>query len=353
MHYIERAPTRADLARGTLDIWPLYCFVGASKTVNVALDLFAEVEIRAQAHPGFDLTIWSPNNEKAYFTQIPSRSEIDRLSSGLRFPSFVVSNYFSRLSELPQVKMEIHFKTQAPARSGLGGSSALAVALIRGVARYFNEYVEQGWQLQLLEWARDVEASFLNVPTGNQDYLAALFGGLKSYQWDLGGLKVDNYSESVFEALGQRSMVLFSGETHDSGASNWEIIKGAIEGKAEILEGLRTIREIASQVHEELESGSLNWGFIGGLLNDEWRVRKELFRVNTPRLDEVITCLKKEGVLAAKVCGAASGGSLLVLAEPSQRFKIAEKCKAQGITVLATKPTARGVTIQDVPAPSH
>ncbi len=348
MHYRVLAPTRTDLAGGTLDIWPLYNFFGASKTVNVAIDLFAEVTVKTEKHKGCEVNLWSPNNEKATFTKIPSRAEIDKLPQGLRFPSWVVTNYLARLPELPSVRMEIHYKTAAPAKSGLGGSSSLCVALIRGIARYFNDYVEQGWQLKLLEWARDVEAAYLHVPTGNQDYLAALFGGLKSYQWDVGGLTVESYSESVFEALSLRTMVLFSGETHDSGASNWEIYKGAIEGRPEITEGLATIREIANGVHQELESGSLNWSFIGGLLNDEWRVRRELFKVNTPRLDEIVLFLKKEGVLAAKVCGAASGGSLLVLCEPSLRAKVADKCKAAGITVLNTRPHAKGVSIEDL-----
>lgn len=348
MHYRVLAPTRADLAGGTLDIWPLYDFLGASRTVNVALDLFAEVEIKADKHKTFELTMWSPNNDKAVFTSIPAKAEIDRLAPGLRFPAWVVTSYFARLPELPAVRMEVKYKTSAPARSGLGGSSTLCVALVRGVARYFNGYAEQGWQTKLLEWVRDAEAAFLHVPTGNQDYLAALYGGLKSYQWDIGGLKVESYSESVFEALSQRCLVLFSGETHDSGASNWEIYKGAVEGRSEILEGLSAIREIANGVHQELESGSLNWPFIGGLLNDEWRVRHELFKVNTPRLDEIVTFLKKEGVTAAKVCGAASGGSLLVLVEPGQRSRITEKCKNAGITVLNTRPHAKGVTIEDI-----
>jgi len=348
MHYVVKAPTRADLAGGTLDIWPIYCLIGPSKTVNVALDLYAEVEVVAKSGTPFSLTISSATNEKASFKAIPPRAELDRLPAGVRFPAWVVTSYLARLPELPAVTLDMKFRTSAPPRSGLGGSSTLCVALLRATARYLNTLVDQGWQLKMLEWARDVEAAFLNVPTGTQDYLAALFGGLKSYEWDLGGLTTGMYSNSVFEALSERCMVLFSGESHDSGASNWEIMKGAIEGKPDILKGFHAIRDIAAQVHEELESGINNWAHIGGLLNEEWRIRRELFKVNTPRLDEIIAFLNKEGVLAAKVCGAASGGSLLVLVEPGQKAKIAEKCRAQNIQVLNTKPVNKGVFIEDL-----
>ena len=39
------APTRIDLAGGTLDIWPLNLFFGNTPTVNAAIDLYATVEI--------------------------------------------------------------------------------------------------------------------------------------------------------------------------------------------------------------------------------------------------------------------------------------------------------------------
>src|SRR5438874_665437 len=40
-----RAPVRADLAGGTLDLWPLYLFHPGSRTVNVAISYYAESEV--------------------------------------------------------------------------------------------------------------------------------------------------------------------------------------------------------------------------------------------------------------------------------------------------------------------
>ncbi len=39
------APTRIDLAGGTLDIWPLNLFFGNAPTLNAAIDLYATVEL--------------------------------------------------------------------------------------------------------------------------------------------------------------------------------------------------------------------------------------------------------------------------------------------------------------------
>ena len=40
-----RAPVRADLAGGTLDLWPLYLFHPGARTVNVAISYHAESEV--------------------------------------------------------------------------------------------------------------------------------------------------------------------------------------------------------------------------------------------------------------------------------------------------------------------
>ena len=39
MALLARAPTRIDLAGGTLDIWPVYLMLEQAATVNVAIDL--------------------------------------------------------------------------------------------------------------------------------------------------------------------------------------------------------------------------------------------------------------------------------------------------------------------------
>ena len=46
---IVRAPVRADLAGGTLDLWPLYLFHPGSRTVNVAISFYAESEVSEAA----------------------------------------------------------------------------------------------------------------------------------------------------------------------------------------------------------------------------------------------------------------------------------------------------------------
>jgi D-glycero-alpha-D-manno-heptose-7-phosphate kinase len=49
MRIESKAPTRVDLAGGTLDIWPLYLFHPGAVTVNAAITRYASCRIETQA----------------------------------------------------------------------------------------------------------------------------------------------------------------------------------------------------------------------------------------------------------------------------------------------------------------
>src|ERR1041384_1412986 len=53
MRIESKAPTRVDLAGGTLDIWPLYLFHPGAVTINAAITRYASCVIETQA-PGDD-----------------------------------------------------------------------------------------------------------------------------------------------------------------------------------------------------------------------------------------------------------------------------------------------------------
>ena len=49
------APTRIDLAGGTIDIWPLYLFHDGASTVNAAISLRARVRVEPRSDGGIEL----------------------------------------------------------------------------------------------------------------------------------------------------------------------------------------------------------------------------------------------------------------------------------------------------------
>jgi D-glycero-alpha-D-manno-heptose-7-phosphate kinase len=338
------APTRADLAGGTLDIWPLYCIRGEAKTINVALSLRAIASFDLVPSPSLKVEV-SNGADTFMFAEPLGEKEVLGLRPSIRFPVYVISRYLAERSNLPNRHIKIGLQSEAPMGSGLGGSSTLCVSILRGLAKIFGDFVEQGWQWRMMNWVRDAEASFLRTPTGTQDYLAALFGGLRCYTSRIGGIDCTPYSTGVIDQFSERLLVLYSGEMHQSHMSNWEIFSGAMERKEEVLKGLEYIAQIADQLDGELRSGHLSWKYIGQCLNEEWQVRKAMFHVDTRRLDEIIGFLHGQKVLGAKVCGAAQGGSLIALVEPGLRQELIQKCESQRIQVLNAVCAKDGVTV--------
>lgn len=340
-----KAPTRIDFAGGTLDLWPLYTLHNQTKTINCAIDLFAEADFETETSDSFKIQVKSPDGESYQFTAPVNFDTLQKLSPSLKFPVTILSRYIEQKKELPKLEIQMQFKANAPLRSGLGGSSTLCVAIVRGMNRIFNEHSEQGWQFKVLNWAKDLEAGFLRTPTGTQDYLAALFGGVNCFSYSTGTLERQTYPGELLGELQKRILVLFSGEMHHSGLSNWEIYRGAIEGRGEVLVGLREIKRIADELDLAFRKSPTDWPQIGKLISAEWDIRKTMFHVETPRLEEILQFLKKQEIWGARVCGAASGGSLVVLVDPAKHAAIAQACSGAGIQVLKTSLTSDGVHI--------
>ena len=63
---IVRAPVRADLAGGTLDLWPLYLFHPGSRTVNVAISYHAESEVAETGDDAIEIHLTDQQYEQRY-----------------------------------------------------------------------------------------------------------------------------------------------------------------------------------------------------------------------------------------------------------------------------------------------
>lgn len=325
------SPTRADLAGGTLDLWPLNCFLKNPKTINVALPLNAIVKFKVTKAKSFHLKIEAFNHEKI---ELDNFDSIEYAPGSLKFPLEIISRFIGHPENIPPLSIEIKINTEAPLRSGLGGSSTLCVALATGLNEIFKKFSKTNYEWDLLNWVKDLEAGFLKTPTGTQDYLAAIFGGFRCYSFSLGKILVKEYPINCYKELKENMAVIFSGEMHHSGMSNWEVFKGALENNSKIIQGLEGICELTNVLDRELSKKERDWSKIGALISEEWIIRKQAFNVNTPKLDEIVDFAKKQPIYGIKVCGAASGGSLLVLLPKKEKKAFSEACAKKNIQVI-------------------
>jgi len=324
------APSRIDLAGGTLDIWPLSQLLQPAVTVNVAIELRATARISARSDRRVEIV---SKDRKRRVTRVLPLSPPD-----LRGPLSLLLRLAAGFS--PQSGLRIECEAMAPAGAGLGGSSTLAIA----VAAALNRHTSAGLgQQRLLRRVMNLETVELRVPTGNQDYLAALHGGLAAYHHEPDGTRRERLA--VPRGLQDRLVLAYTGQPRQSGLSNWDMFRRFIDGERVTVRRLEAIARIARELRDALSSGDLD--VAGRLIGEEGRLRYRLApTVATNALLRADKAARSAGALGAKVCGAGGGGCILAFAREGRAGAVAQAMAAMGARILDAKISSRGVRVE-------
>jgi D-glycero-alpha-D-manno-heptose-7-phosphate kinase len=331
---VARAPTRIDFAGGTLDIPPLYLFHQPAITINVAIDLIAEVTVTQR--PGHTIRLFAsdqgrqvtwPSREKISWTRQPFLEMLARLIQSLA----------------PDTGMDIRTACQAPAGAGTGGSSALAIATAAALAAVAGRPLQRS---ALIEYAKSIETQAIRVPTGYQDYYAAAYGGASSIEFGLTGIRRTAIAGKAFLAqLERHLLLLYLGKPRFSGANNWDLFKRHIEGDRRTLALFDALQANALAMRQAFQAQDLRG--IAHLLNRDWEIRRRVLpTMSSPAIDGLIRALRRAGALGARVCGAGGGGCLALIIEPEARAKLIALAEAAGAKSLPSVINMRGLVVQ-------
>jgi D-glycero-alpha-D-manno-heptose-7-phosphate kinase len=327
---IVRAPVRADLAGGTLDLWPLYLFHPGARTVNVAISFYAESEVKETGSSGIEIDLTDQGYQQHY-------KSLDDLAADPKAALlYRVMQHFHKIDGI-----RITTKTDAPRGSGLGGSSALSVTLIRALSELAGEPVEED---HLIALVRDLETRLLGVPAGIQDYYPPVYGGLMSIRLEPGAVRRHEIAYPV-EKLAEHFLLHYSEVQHFSGTNNWEMYKRHVDGKKKVQKGFDKITQSALEMERALEMGDMK--AAGAALAHEWANRKALIDgISTPEIDAAIEAAVGAGAWGGKVCGAGGGGCIVFLFPPDRRDAVRTALAGAPGRVLDAMPVAHGLTIE-------
>ena len=325
------APTRIDLAGGTLDIWPLYLFHPLAQTVNVAIGLRATCTISTSDDGR--ITILSQDTGRTIsasnWRELPTEGDNQLLAHIARF--FEVDS------------LQIITEAQSPLGAGIAGSSALNIAVCGGLARWCGIRYSPD---QLVTLAMNLEARTLGIPTGVQDYYPALHGGVSALE--LGPLGIHRAPLDVDPAeLDRRIVLAYSGDSRSSGINNWEITRRHIEGDETVKAPLQRIAEIAAAARAALTAGA--WQELARQLSLEWDERQALAPgMTTPAIDRLISRAVSAGALAAKVCGAGGGGCVVFLVNPDHQSAVRDAVISAGGRLLDSSIDTEGLRVDGI-----
>lgn len=311
------APTRVDLAGGTVDIWPLYLFHAGAQTVNAALSLRAHCRLQSRADGRLSIAALDAglHADVSDWRELPGSA------------AFALLRHVARHFDAHGLHIET--RSESPFGAGIAGSSALNVAVCAALARWSGRTLEPE---ALLAIAQNVEAQALGVPTGVQDYRPALYGGVSAVELRVDAVERIELPVDI-EELDRRLVVAYTGASRNSGINNWEVFKRHIDGDDHVRGHFDEICAIAVAMRSALSASA--WSEVARLLAAEWDVRKRLAPgVSTPEIDALIETARRSGAEAAKVCGAGGGGCIVVLVEPDQRGAVVDALCSRAAKVL-------------------
>jgi D-glycero-alpha-D-manno-heptose-7-phosphate kinase len=329
------APTRVDLAGGTIDIWPLYLFHPGATTVNFAVSLNATCRI--EPRPDDQIVLESRDRGVSFETSLAA---VEDLAREERLELIAKLVHFFK----PETGFHLVAESKAPAGAGLGGSSALAIACIGALNRLVGDRYPPS---KFIVIAANVESTVIRVPAGFQDYYGAFYGGVNSVQFNADGIRREPIHVNPGE-LERRVVVCYTGEPRLSGINNWEMFKRHIDGDPDVFDIFEKIRDAAREARAALAAG--DWARLADVMRAAYPNRKRLApNITTPHMESLVETALSSGALAAKVCGAGGGGCIAFLCDEGARESVESALAArEGAEVLKWNVAPDGLVVREV-----
>lgn len=230
--------------------------------------------------------------------------------------------------------LEITIVSEVPGKSGLGGSSAFLVGLLKALHAYKREEVSLQ---RLAEEAAKIEIEILGEPIGKQDQYAAALGNINHLKIDKKGVvsaSPINISLDTINTLERNFHIFFTGITRDASDVIKDQAKEAVNDKTK-LESMKQIKEIGIEIKTALEKGDVRQ--VGRLMNLHWELKKETSsKISSPEIDDLYNYAVENGALGGKIMGAGGGGFFLFYCdrEPENFIK---KIVDKGLTHIPFK----------------
>ena len=277
-----RAPTRLDFGGGWTDVPPYSSTVGGY-VCNVAIARHATVT----------LTAADPATE-------PDGSPDSPLAAAAL-----------RRAGLPSVGAAI--RSDFPVGAGLGGSSAVGVALAAAIARWRGEPLDPA---ALAERSREVEVEECGIAGGRQDHYAAAFGGplgLRFLPGDRVEVRRIALDERTRRELEARCVVAYTGEARISAATIEGVLGQVRRGDERVTRTLAAMARLAERMADRLAAGDLDG--LGRLVGEQWTLQRSLHpAIPTARIDRLLHAAAAAGALGGKALGASGGGCVMAIA---------------------------------------
>lgn len=328
---IARAPLRIGLAGGGTDLEAYYGPYGGL-VVSATIDKHVYVILSAGA--GHHVQVSSADYRQFFRSEVDEPADVD---GDLKLPKAVLRRFGIRSG------VSILLASQVPPGTGLGSSSAVAVALIKALSELCGRPMTPDGVARL---ACHVEIEELGMPIGKQDQYAAAFGGLRCYEFTEAGVGAERLDvpPGALAALEERLMLFFTPTRHDSAEILSEQRRNCSTGAGDAVEALHEIKDLAVRMRGDLLAGDVSG--VGERLHQGWMAKRRLAsRVSDSRIDGWYELAREAGATGGKIAGAGGGGFLLLHCEPERQDRVTDALRRRGLVRMDFRLEAGGAMV--------
>jgi D-glycero-alpha-D-manno-heptose-7-phosphate kinase len=166
----------------------------------------------------------------------------------------------------------------------------------------------------------------------------AALGNIQELTFTAGGIEYHTFGERAKTLFEHYGLLFFTGISRNSS----EVVSkylGNLAGSADQM-GIREYAESAAYVIRN--NGTAEE--LGWILNQSWELKKKVSpHISTDRIDWLIENAKEIGCFSAKLCGAGSGGSLFLMADPTKHAESIDLFSSEGCVYIPYQIPLAGV----------
>ena len=316
MIFRSKAPLRIGLAGGGTDVSP-YCDLHGGAILNATVSLFANASIELIEEDKIILYAADRDEREEYdlTDQLPLTGTLDLLKG--------VYNRVKKDYPFPQKGFRLTTFVEAPAGSGLGTSSTLAVAVLGA----FTEMLKLPLgDYDIAHYAFDIERNDLKLAGGRQDQYAATFGGvnfMEFYKDDKVIVNPLRIRPQYMHELENNLLLYFTATSRESAAIITEQVKNVNANNEKSIEAMHRLKEQAQMMKEALLKGKVNE--IGAILDYGFAQKRNMAaNISNNSIEAIYDAAKAAGATGGKISGAGGGGFMIFYCPGNTRYAVSE-----------------------------
>ena len=236
----------------------------------------------------------------------------------------IKNNIIRECIKLSKIKFPIYISivSDVPAGSGLGGSSSVAVGLLKALFELKGEKISKR---KLYDLACNIEIKKLNQPIGKQDQFPAVYGGINFIEFkknetvNYKKINLNNFNKNLFK----NSLLVWTEISRSASNQLLNQKKKFDKNEHDLIE----IKHLLYKFKKNTKFQKVSLKNFGSYIKKSWEKKSKIIKDNNDNFIKQFVKNNNDYFYATKILGAGAGGFWLFILKENKKQKFLFKFK--------------------------